>query len=616
MNDGDGLSSERALGFHRFLAMAPAHHRTIWLGGAMLLACVLLQAPQVFAARLLESDVVLDGSVEPPGDRIDLLLFLATDEQEVTVEIRPYAFTGEDNTPQQVRARGESNRDADGGLRIAALIRREGKHGISTLQVAVPFSDFDLPVGTHRIGYEIRVLHKGVIVFAQATPLTRLTITEATRTEIRQPVAGPAATEKKDVPALILGERQRGGEEAPVEERGLEITVTTPAESAEVQVTPVEIPGEFRRDEEPVDAPQPPEGGSLDEELEALQDEPWKPASDVLGPDDRIVSFATNRKQLAAGADMSIQFGNELLDDLICGTCVVNFPVRHHQKGGLEQPTWWESLDPRKHMLIERISIATLAELLSDSNADDVLIYVHGFNNSFESAVLRAAQMQYDLEFDGRMIAFSWPSMNSVNEYETDAAHAAQSVAALVKLLRSLIEQQRSGASTGSLNVLAHSMGSRILMEALYELHQSGAIQSGETPFDQIVLAAPDLGAARFNNLSGFAALSARQTTYYYCTTDAALGVSRKLNSYEPVGLYPLFMPGLRTINADGVDTTFLNHGYFASSPQVLLDLQLMFEQGLEPDDRMPPLASRTVVFGHPHWSFIDVDVRMLETRR
>ncbi len=76
----------------------------------------------------------------------------------------------------------------------------------------------------------------------------------------------------------------------------------------------------------------------------------------------------------------------------------------------------------------------------------------------------------------------------------------------------------------------------------------------------------------------------------------------------------PLFESGLRTICADRMDTSFIGHGYFSSSPKVLLDMQLIFSSGLDPDHRMPPLASRTKVFGHPHWSFTADEVVAVKT--
>src|ERR1700739_3196008 len=40
----------------------------------------------------------------------------------------------------------------------------------------------------------------------------------------------------------------------------------------------------------------------------------------------------------------------------------------------------------------------------------DVLIFIHGFDNSFEGVTQAAAKLGFDLKFDGPVIAYSWPS--------------------------------------------------------------------------------------------------------------------------------------------------------------------------------------------------------------
>ena len=38
------------------------------------------------------------------------------------------------------------------------------------------------------------------------------------------------------------------------------------------------------------------------------------------------------------------------------------------------------------------------------------LVFVHGFNVRYQEAVLRAAQINYDLKYQGPIILFSWPA--------------------------------------------------------------------------------------------------------------------------------------------------------------------------------------------------------------
>jgi esterase/lipase superfamily enzyme len=59
--------------------------------------------------------------------------------------------------------------------------------------------------------------------------------------------------------------------------------------------------------------------------------------------------------------------------------------------------------------------VATTDEDLTraKSNPDEALVFIHGFNNSFEDALRRAGQLAYDLRFDGPVFAFSWSSEGS-----------------------------------------------------------------------------------------------------------------------------------------------------------------------------------------------------------
>jgi len=226
----------------------------------------------------------------------------------------------------------------------------------------------------------------------------------------------------------------------------------------------------------------------------------------------------------------------------------------------------------------------------------DVLLFVHGFNNTFEAAVLRTAQLQHDLEFPGPAVSFSWPSVGAVNEYELDAQHAAESTAALAEVFPVLIGS-RGDAPGGEarrrrIHVIAHSMGNRVLLAAVYELYRTGDLKPNSRPLGQVMLAAPDVGALTFNNLIPYVIEFSDQVTYYYCNRDAALAMSQEINKYEPVGLLPFFEDGLSTVNADDVDTSFFFHNYYASARKVLADVRPMVKLGLRPPERMPPLAS------------------------
>jgi esterase/lipase superfamily enzyme len=60
-----------------------------------------------------------------------------------------------------------------------------------------------------------------------------------------------------------------------------------------------------------------------------------------------------------------------------------------------------------------------------------VLIFVHGFNNTFEEAAYRFAQIVHDSKADAAPILFTWPSRGGIFEYLYDKDSATDSRDAL-----------------------------------------------------------------------------------------------------------------------------------------------------------------------------------------
>ena len=203
-----------------------------------------------------------------------------------------------------------------------------------------------------------------------------------------------------------------------------------------------------------------------------------------------------------------------------------------------------------------------------------------------------------------------------MSAYESDQKNADASVDALVETIAILAAVvQKRDKKKGKVHVIAHSMGNRILLQAMYKINQSRTDYFQESPLGQVVLAAPDVGAIMFNNLSPHLIDLSEQVTYYFCKGDMALNTSQRINHYEPVGMLPYFDDGLSTIDANGVGTSFITHGYYASSREVLRDIELLLKHGRPPSQRMPPLAMETEVFGHKCWAFLETKNITTETR-
>ena len=253
-----------------------------------------------------------------------------------------------------------------------------------------------------------------------------------------------------------------------------------------------------------------------------------------------------------------------------------------HQAGVVERPSLLKfevREDQSKHMVL-----TSAVELLKDdfqqriskaiakSPEHDVLVFIHGYNVSFESALLRTAQIAVDLPFEGVPVCYSWPSQATLTGYPIDVNNADWTVPHLQDFLLELANQ--TGAD--SINVIAHSMGNRALTAAMRQISQQPAYDHA-VPFDRIVLAAPDVDADYFRRDCAPALVKvANQITLYASSDDQALIASRKVNGYPRAGdsgSNIVIVPGVETVDVSGIDLSLLGHSYYGDNESMLRDL-------------------------------------------
>jgi esterase/lipase superfamily enzyme len=294
------------------------------------------------------------------------------------------------------------------------------------------------------------------------------------------------------------------------------------------------------------------------------------------------VFFATDRQPNADG-----DFGSERGKELSYGSIFVSIP-REHQVGAIEKPSIWRlefSEDPRKHMMITRQSITDRDDFFSDLRAtlarggsDASFLFVHGYNVAFDDAARRTAQITYDLDFRGAPVFYSWPSQATLQGYTMDENNVQWSEANLKKFLIDYV--QNSGAK--DIYLIAHSMGNRALTGAVKALFQERPEFKGR--FKEIILTAPDIDADIFKrDIAPVLAAGCDKVTLYVSDGDKALLASKTVHGYPRAGDSAVgitVVPGIETVDASGLDTSFLEHSYFAESRSVLTDIRkLVLEQ-------------------------------------
>ena len=103
---------------------------------------------------------------------------------------------------------------------------------------------------------------------------------------------------------------------------------------------------------------------------------------------------------------------------------------------------------------------------LGITDKDDVLVFVHGFNNTFADAINAGARLKADLPWEGPLVVFSWPSWGQVLLYTEDEKIQAQQYPPFLQLLNDI-------KAANKIHILAHSMGNRIAVNALAMLPAS-----------------------------------------------------------------------------------------------------------------------------------------------
>jgi esterase/lipase superfamily enzyme len=291
------------------------------------------------------------------------------------------------------------------------------------------------------------------------------------------------------------------------------------------------------------------------------------------------VWFGTNRKPLDA-SDPDKGFGADFDDRVHFGKRFVRIPTSH-RPGELGSPLWKRLLSG----VDDRITVEPATVLTEDAFARDVrsflagldpadrnvLVYIHGFNTSFDEATLRAAQLGFDLKVPGITAVYSWPSRGNVSAYLTDVS----SIEASEEHIAEFLVRVTALADRGKVHIIAHSMGNRGLLRAMHRATTQAALRAG-TRFGQIFLAAPDVDAKLFRQLASVYPQIAERTTLYVADQDKAIAAVEWLAEGLRAGGAPpvLVLPGIDTVRVRGSGLFQLGHSYVAEELDVLRDIR------------------------------------------
>jgi esterase/lipase superfamily enzyme len=348
-------------------------------------------------------------------------------------------------------------------------------------------------------------------------------------------------------------------------------------------------------------APAPPLPLISPAPMQSLNGEMAQALAAEIVPVSVPVFFATNRS-VTSDPRPEARYGGDLAS-LSFGLAKVTIPVAAHRLGQVETPHWWtppsRRNDPRRFVVFEDLQtvapvdfVSRLIASLPPKTSADLLLFLHGYNVTFEAAVRRAAQLAYDLTFNGIVVLFSWPSLGKLPGYLADAARAEASAQPLSELLELL-----SAGPWRKVHLLAHSMGNRVLVGGLSSADLS------RLPIEQTVMVAADVEVTIFQQRFSRFPHNLHLPTSYASKADRALLLSRAFSQSARVGYIdkePFVAAGLETIDASNVGTSLIGHSYYGDDRAVLTDLGYLLTEGL-------PAASRRGLkqpAGKQYWVF------------
>ena len=221
----------------------------------------------------------------------------------------------------------------------------------------------------------------------------------------------------------------------------------------------------------------------------------------------------------------------------------------------------------------------------------DILLYIHGIDNTVDDALLSASQIACDIGFAGRLAIFSWPSLGNFTKYIKDSMHQIDTaIPEFYKFLSMLCESVRK------IHIIAHSKGALLLSRASADTLSKIC----KDKIGQVILAHGDVAIDYFeqihdNSTSGLNHVVDRITIYYH-PSDKALWFSAR---------FPLICSGadkigrqvskkldndfkLDNINIGELCTKWFsfNHSVFLKHPLILEDMSEIIHRGIKACER------------------------------
>jgi esterase/lipase superfamily enzyme len=270
--------------------------------------------------------------------------------------------------------------------------------------------------------------------------------------------------------------------------------------------------------------------------------------------------------------------------------------------------------DPKVRSEYERVGSQLREELNSrmlQAGTNEVHIFVHGFNNSFDWAAVCIAEYWHFMGRRGVPMLYSWPAgKQGLFGYFVDRESGEFTIyhlKNLIRLLGTFPEVER-------VNILAHSRGTDVTTSALRELIIE-ARAAGNNPrelykIENLIMAAPDLDfdIVRQRLIAEKIGPAFGQITVYATDTDRALELSQTImggtrfgriktsDLHEQEQAIFKVVKNVAYINVQGT-RNFMGHSYYMATPSTSSDIIRIINTRSKPGEPERPLTHKMLNF-------------------
>ena len=211
----------------------------------------------------------------------------------------------------------------------------------------------------------------------------------------------------------------------------------------------------------------------------------------AVGKDHTILVATTRDRDPRPGT----YFGGERSESVSYATITVAVPPTH-EPGKIEWPSRAPGNPTTDFVVRDAAYLDSERDFVKALNAQlalrspgrrKVFVFIHGYNTMFAEGLYRFTQIVDDANAPGVPVLFTWASRGHLTDYVYDTNSATAARDELEHTLRLVF-----ASNAEEINILAHSMGNWVTVEALRQIKISAKLPP-ISKLGAVVLAAPDI---------------------------------------------------------------------------------------------------------------------------